>query len=39
MKARIPARPILPRSGELPARWAEAFETVARNQMDRAMKE
>ena len=31
-KVRVPARPILPRSGELPARWAEAFElAVARN--------
>jgi phage gpG-like protein len=26
-KVRVPARPILPRSGELPSRWAEAFET------------
>jgi phage gpG-like protein len=27
-KVRVPARPILPRSGELPERWAEAFEAV-----------
>ena len=28
MKVRVPARAILPRSGELPPRWAEAFEAV-----------
>ena len=38
MKVRVPARPILPRSGELPPRWAEAFEAVAREQMDRSTK-
>ena len=37
-KVRVPARPILPRSGELPSRWAEAFEAVAREQMDRSTK-
>jgi len=29
-KVRVPARPILPRSGELPARWAQAFEQLLR---------
>jgi phage gpG-like protein len=33
-KVRVPARPILPRSGELPQRWAEAFEAVITKQMD-----
>jgi hypothetical protein len=38
MKVRVPARPILPRSGELPARWAEAFELVLRERMARAFE-
>jgi hypothetical protein len=36
MKVRVPARPILPRSGELPERWAEAFELVLRERMARS---
>jgi len=38
MKVRVPARPILPRSGELPARWAEAFETVVQTQMSEQLR-
>ena len=36
-KVRVPARPILPRAGELPARWAEAFETVLRERIARSL--
>jgi len=39
MKVRAPARPILPRSGELPPRWAEAFEAVVNRQMDESTKD
>jgi len=36
-KVRVPARPILPRAGELPARWAEAFEAVLRERIARSL--
>ena len=37
MKVRVPARPILPRAGELPARWAEAFEAELRERIARSL--
>ncbi len=37
-KVRVPARPILPRWGELPARWAEAFEVALRERIARSLE-